>query len=132
MSISTAIVKRIGDNVAALSGKIFPESAPESVDYPFMVYQLQGVERYLDLSGTPASCPTATFKFLFFATSRSQVETISNQVGNLWNGFRGMIDSQLILTSSFSNQESSEVFVEGSDIPVYSYSNTHSIQFKED
>lgn len=131
MSISTAIVKRIGDNIATLNGKIFPESAPEGIDYPFMVYQLQGVERYLDLSGTPAACPTATFKFLIFSTSRSQVENLSSQIGNLWNGFRGMIDSQQILTSIFQNQESNEVFVEGSDIPVYSYSNTHSIQFKE-
>jgi len=132
VSISTAIVSRISANVASLSGKIFPENAPEGVDYPFMVYQLQTVERYQDLSGTPSTCPSATFRFYIFSNSRSQVEILSNQVGGLFDGFRGMVGSQLIYTSSFDSQESNEVFIEGSDIPVYSYMNTQTIQFKED
>lgn len=129
--ISAAIVKRISDNVPSLAGKVYPESAPENIAYPFLVYRLDSVERYTDLSGTPAGCPVAQYRFAIFGTSRSQVETLSNSVGALFDGWRGMIDSQQILTSTFQNQESNEVFVEGSDIPVYSYSNTHSIQYKE-
>lgn len=130
--ISAAIVKRIGDNVPTLLNKCFPEYAPENIGYPFLVYRLESVDREQDLLGNRTGCPEANFRFLIFATSRTQVETLSNTVGALFDGFSGLVESQRIYASRLTSQESSEVFVEGNDVPVYSYSNTHTIQFKED
>lgn len=130
MSISAAVTTRL-KTITAFNGNVFPDSAPENIPYPFVVYKLQTVNRYYNLDGSTNGLPVADFQFMIFGTNKLAVEGLSNQVGALFSGFRGLIGSVEIASSVWNNQETNEVFIEGNDIPVYSYINSHLIQFVE-
>lgn len=131
MSISAAITTRL-KTVTAFNGNVFPDSAPENIPYPFCVYKMQSVERFYNLDGSTSGLPVATFQFMIFGTNRIAVESLSVEVGNLFSGYRGTVSGVEIASSVWNNQETNDVFIEGNDIPVYSYINSHLIQFVEE
>lgn len=131
MSISIAVTTRL-KTVAAFDNNVFPDSAPEGIAYPFCVYKMQNVERFYHLDGTTNGLPVANFQFMIFGTNRIAVESLSVEVGNLFSGFFGTVSGIKIVSSVWNNQETNDVFIEGNDIPVYSYINSHLIQFVEE
>jgi len=131
MSISIAVTTRL-KTIGAFNGNVFPDSAPEGVPYPFCVYKQQSVERFYHLDGTTNGLPVANFQFMIFGTNRIAVESLSVEVGNLFSGFFGTVSGIKIVSSVWNNQETNDVFIEGNDIPVYSYINSHLIQFVEE
>jgi hypothetical protein len=131
MSISAAVTTRL-KTVTAFNGNVFPDSAPENIPYPFCVYKMQSVERFYNLDGSTSGLPVATFQFMIFGTNRIAVESLSVEVGNLFSGYRGTVSGTQIASSVWNNQETNDVFIEGTDIPVYSYINSHLIQFVEE
>lgn len=131
MGISAAVTSRL-KTVTAFNSNVFPDSAPEGVPYPFCVYKMQNVERFYHLDGTTNGLPVANFQFMIFGTNRIAVESLSVEVGNLFSGFFGTVSGIKIVSSVWNNQETNDVFIEGNDIPVYSYINSHLIQFEEE
>ena len=131
MSISIAVTTRL-KTVTAFDNNVFPDSAPEGIPYPFCVYKMQSVERFYTLDGSTNGIPVATFQFMIFGTNRIEVESLSLEVGNLFSGYRGTVSGIEIVSSVWNNQETNDVFIEGNDIPVYSYINSHLIQFYEE
>ena len=131
MSISIAVTTRL-KTVTAFDNNVFPDSAPEGIAYPFCVYKMQNVERFYHLDGTTNGLPVANFQFMIFGTNRIAVESLSVEVGNLFSGFFGTVSDIKIVSSVWNNQETNDVFIEGNDIPVYSYINSHLIQFEEE
>ena len=130
MSISAAVTTRL-KTVAAFNSNVFPDSAPESVPYPFCVYKMQSIERTYTLDGSTNGLPVASFQFMIFGVNKIAVEDLSAEVGNLFSGYYGTVSGIKIVSSVWSNQETNDVFLEGNDIPVYSYINSHLIQFEE-
>jgi hypothetical protein len=131
MTISAAVTSRL-KTVTAFNSNVFPDSAPESVPYPFCVYKMQSVERTYLLDGSTNGLPVASFQFMIFGTNKIAVEELSVEVGQLFSGYRGTVAGTEIASSVWNNQETNDVFIEGNDIPVYSYINSHLIQFVEE
>lgn len=131
MSLSAAITSRL-KTITAFNGNVFPDSAPENIPYPFCVYKTLSVERFYNLDGSTNGLPVATCQFMIFGTNRITVENLSVEAGNLFSGYRGTVSGVEIASSVWNNQETNEVFIEGNDIPVYSYINSHLIQFVEE
>jgi len=73
MTISAAVTSRL-KTVAAFNSNVFPDSAPESVPYPFCVYKMQSVERTYLLDGSTNGLPVASFQFMIFGTNKIAVE----------------------------------------------------------
>ena len=130
MTISAAVTARL-KTVTAFNSNVFPDSAPESVPYPFCVYKMQNVERFYHLDGSTNGLPVASFQFMIFGTNKIAVEDLSAEVGNLFSGYYGTVSGIKIVSSVWNNQETNDIFIEGNDIPVYSYINSHLIQFEE-
>ena len=130
MTISAAVTARL-KTVTAFNSNVFPDSAPESVPYPFCVYKMQNVERFYHLDGSTNGLPVASFQFMIFGTNKIALEDLSAEVGNLFSGYYGTVSGIKIVSSVWNNQETNDIFIEGNDIPVYSYINSHLIQFEE-
>jgi len=131
MSLSAAITARL-KTVSGLNDKVFPDVAPSGISYPFCVYKMQNVERFYCLDGSTNGLPIAIYSVMFFGTNRILLEGIAVEAGNLFNGYRGTISGTQIASSVWNNQETNDVFVEGNEILVYSYTNSHFIQFVEE
>ena len=98
----------------------------------FISTQITKPSIFYNLDGSTNGLPVAAFQFMIFGTNKIAVEDLSAEVGNLFSGYRGTVSGVEIASSVWNNQETNDVFVEGNDIPVYSYINSHLIQFVEE
>ena len=76
-------------SITSLVGtRIYPDTAPEKCDYPFLVYSKIDTTRELHLRGATGVC-VSRFQLDVFAPSRMICESIIEQVRLRFNGFQG-------------------------------------------
>ena len=76
MSIQSDITTALA---AVASGQVYPDAAPEAVDYPFVVYRRTAFEPIMTLQG-PADNARSTFVFESYATTLAGALTLADAV----------------------------------------------------
>lgn len=94
-------------NVAAITDlvalRIFPDSAPQSVVLPCIIYEKTGADRQLNLLKS-SGVVTATLQLDIFAKTRLSVENIVEQIRLAFDGYQGNWDTTTIFIAKLDNE----------------------------
>lgn len=86
-----------------ISLRIYPDTAPESVTLPCLVYEKTGVDRQLTLLKS-SGVVTATLQLDIFSATRLQAETIVEEIRLAFDGFQGTWDTTNIFMARLDNE----------------------------
>ena len=94
------IVSQITDIIGT---RIYPDTAPESVTLPCLVYEKTGVDRQLTLLKS-SGVVTATLQLDIFAATRLQAETIVEEIRLAFDGYQGTWTTTNIFMARLDNE----------------------------
>ena len=94
------IVSQITDIIGT---RIYPDTAPESVTLPCLVYEKTGVDRQLTLLKS-SGVVTATLQLDIFAATRLQAETIVEEIRLAFDGYQGTWTTTKIFMARLDNE----------------------------
>jgi hypothetical protein len=88
---------------ALIGNRIYPDTAPDSVLLPCLVFEKTGVDRQLTLLKS-SGVVTATLQLDIFANSRLAAETIVESIRLAFDGYQGTWDTTNIFMARLDNE----------------------------
>ena len=110
--------------------RIYPDTAPQKCDYPFMVYSKIDTTREMHLRGATGVC-VARFQIDIYAPSRMICESIIEQVRLRFNGFQGNWDTTFIHQVRLESESNGWDIESGKDTGIHTASVDLVIVFTE-
>ena len=88
---------------ALIGNRIYPDTAPESVTLPCLVFEKTGADRQLTFLKS-SGVVTATLQLDIFANSRLAAETIVESIRLAFDGYQGTWDTTTIFMARLDNE----------------------------
>lgn len=99
--IESGLFTRLTTQVTSVSGRVHPKVAPQNVTLPAITYELVSDPRGNTHQG-PDGTVQARYMVTVFAKSYLEAKTISGQIKNALQGFKGAMGTGVVVASVFA------------------------------